>query len=135
LELFLNTGCAQCHRGAGLGGAGFQRMGVANAYANTNDLGRARITLDEGDRFKFKVPSLRNVAMTAPYFHDNGAATLASAVRQMGHLQLDRRLSPGEVEAIETFLRALSDKKLAVHRSPTPAAVQAALSGGMRRKR
>jgi len=133
LKLFLDTGCAQCHDGAGLGGGAFQRMGFVNAYANTNDGGRARITHDDADRFKFKVPSLRNVALTAPYFHDSGATTLSSAIRQMAWLQLDKKLSPVEVESIETFLHALSDKKLAVLRSPTPAGVLAAQAGRRRK--
>src|SRR6185295_3964195 len=109
LETFLNTGCQKCHDGPMLGGGGFQRMGLLNPYANANDLGRARITHDDADRFQFKVASLRNVALTGPYFHDNGAATLPSAVRQMGYLQLDRQLSRAEVASIETFLHALSD--------------------------
>jgi len=118
LETFLATGCGKCHDGPGLGGTSFQKLGVHHAYANTSDLGRARVTHEEADDYKFKVPSLRNVALTAPYFHDGQVVTLHSAVRQMAYLQLDIQLSPADVESITTFLRTLSDKGLVLH---TPA--------------
>jgi cytochrome c peroxidase len=111
LKLFLDTGCAKCHNGPGLGGNSFQKIGLKNSYANTNDIGRAKITGDESDRFKFKVPSLRNVALTAPYFHDGQIPTLAEAVKQMAHLQLDAELSRDDTDAIVAFLRSLSDRK------------------------
>ncbi|HKI70485.1 MAG TPA: cytochrome-c peroxidase, partial [Verrucomicrobiae bacterium] len=78
----------------------------------TNDVGRAKITHDPADRYKFKVPSLRNVALTAPYFHDGRVATLTDAVRQMAYLQLDIELSEAQAESIKNFLHALSDKRL-----------------------
>ena len=112
LETFLETGCGKCHDGPNLGGMSFRKMGVYHPYANTNDLGRARVTHEAGDDYKFKVPSLRNVALTAPYFHDGRAATLDSAVRQMAYLQLDLQLSPADVESITAFLQTLSDKGL-----------------------
>jgi cytochrome c peroxidase len=114
LRTFMETGCGKCHDGPGLGGTSYQKIGRYHPYANTNDLGRARITHEETDRYKFKVPSLRNVALTAPYFHDGQVATLDSAVRQMAYLQLDTRLSEADTESISTFLHALSDKGLAL---------------------
>jgi cytochrome c peroxidase len=110
LDLFLDAGCQKCHSGLGLGGNSFQKMGLMHPDANTNDLGRAKITGNDADRYKFKVPSLRNVALTPPYFHDGKVGTLPEAVRLMGRLQLDRELSAAEVESITAFLRSLSDK-------------------------
>ena len=114
LKIFLQTGCETCHNGPGLGGNSFQKIGVLHPYADTNDFGRARITNQESDRYQFKVSSLRNVALTAPYFHDGQIATLNDAVRQMAYLQLDIQLSPADTEFIAEFLRSLSDKGLAV---------------------
>lgn len=118
LATFLETGCGKCHDGPGLGGTSLQKLGVYHAYANTNDLGRARITRDESDNYIFKVPSLRNVALTAPYFHDGQVPTLDSAVRQMAYLQLDLQLSPADVASISTFLHVLSDKELVLQTPP-----------------
>jgi cytochrome c peroxidase len=117
LDVFLQTGCQKCHDGPGLGGNSFQKIGVRHPYANTNDIGRAKITDDDADRYQFKVPSLRNVALTAPYFHDGKVDTLNDAVRQMAYLQLDITLSTADAEAIENFLRALTDKRLALKRA------------------
>lgn len=89
-------------------------MGVKNSYADTNDLGRAQITGQAADRFKFKVPQLRNVALTPPYFHDGGAETLLAAIRQMAHLQLDKQLGDDEAGAIEAFFHSLSDQRRAL---------------------
>ncbi|MBC8094228.1 MAG: cytochrome-c peroxidase [Akkermansiaceae bacterium] len=124
LEVFLDLGCQQCHDGPGLGGNSFEIMGRVHSYANTNDLGRFRVTGDETDRFRFKVPSLRNVVLTAPYFHDGKAATLHAAIREMAWLQLGRELSSADVSAIETFFHALSDKTLAVQRPTVPPSIE-----------
>ena len=110
LNTFVSTGCVACHNGPLLGANSYQKMGAVNAYANTEDLGRFSVTKDEADKFKFKVPSLRNIALTAPYFHDGKAATLEEAVRQMAWLQLGRKLEPKEVDSIVVFLKTLSDK-------------------------
>jgi cytochrome c peroxidase len=114
LEIFLQTGCQKCHDGSGLGGNSFQKIGGLHPYANTNDVGRAKITGDDADRYQFKVPSLRNVALTAPYFHDGKIDSLNNAVRQMAYLQLDKTLSDADVDAIENFLRTLTDKDIVV---------------------
>jgi cytochrome c peroxidase len=114
LEMFLDFGCAKCHNGPGLGGNSFEKIGLKNPYANTNDPGRAKITGNDADRFKFKVPLLRNVALTPPYFHDGQTATLVEAIRQMTWLQLDKELTRDEAESIEAFFHSLSDQRRAL---------------------
>lgn len=113
LDTFMKVGCIQCHNGAALGGNSYQKMGKMNAYGNTSDEGRFAVTKNEADRFVFKVPSLRNIALTAPYFHDGSASTLEDAVRQMGRLQLNKDLSDDEGKSIVAFLKALTDKERA----------------------
>ena len=113
LARFIDTGCAGCHSGVGVGGASFQKFGVIEDYWKATgsepiDPGRFAVTGQEADRYVFKVPSLRNVAMTAPYFHDGSVATLPEAVRVMGRVQLGKTLSDGEVEAIVAFLASLT---------------------------
>jgi cytochrome c peroxidase len=110
LHTFITTGCVSCHNGPLLGANSYQKMGVVNPYANTEDLGRESVTKSGEDRLKFKVPSLRNIALTAPYFHDGKASTLEDAVRQMAWLQLGRKLEDSQVKSIVTFLHSLSDK-------------------------
>jgi cytochrome c peroxidase len=110
LQAFLNIGCADCHQGALLGGDRYEKMGEAKEYANTEDLGRFEVTKKDEDKFVFKVPSLRNIALTAPYFHDGKAVTLGDAVSQMADLQVGEELSDEQVTAIVAFLGALSDK-------------------------
>ncbi|MEY5010252.1 MAG: hypothetical protein RLZZ253_1391 [Verrucomicrobiota bacterium] len=110
LETFVSTGCIACHNGPLLGANSYQKMGVVNAYANGEDLGRHAVTKSEEDKLKFKVPSLRNIALTGPYFHDGKAASLEEAVRQMAWLQLGRKLEDGDVKSIVAFLNTLTDK-------------------------
>lgn len=110
LKTFMDAGCAGCHNGALLGGNSYQKMGVVQAYENTEDKGRMEVTGKESDKYVFKVPSLRNVALTAPYFHDGAVATLEEAVRRMGSLQLGRQLGDDQVADITAFLGALSNK-------------------------
>jgi cytochrome c peroxidase len=76
----------------------------------TSDVGREEVTKDESDKFKFKVPMLRNIALTGPYFHDGKVVSLEEAVRKMAWHQLDKRLSDEEVSSIVAFLNSLSDK-------------------------
>lgn len=111
LQLFMSTGCASCHGGPLLGGNKFMKVGVVNEYDNTTDKGRAEVTHARGDNFVFKVPSLRNVEATAPYFHDGRIVDLPNAVDRMAWLQLGKKLEPSERDAIVAFLRALSDQK------------------------
>jgi len=109
LDLFLNTGCTTCHNGPVLGGNTYQKMGLVNAY-ETKDLGRFEATKDEDDKLKFKVPVLRNIALTHPYFHDGSQAKLEDAVAKMGWLQLGKQLTPDEVKSLVAFLQTLTDK-------------------------
>lgn len=110
LALFMDAGCIQCHSGPLMGGNSYQKMGRNNPYSNTTDKGLFSVTGKKEDMFKFKVPSMRNVALTGPYFHDGSASTLEEAVRQMAHLQLNKELTDDETAKIAAFLNALSDK-------------------------
>lgn len=110
---FLDLGCASCHQGVGIGGNMFQRFGVMADYfygrpESSADLGRFNVTGKEEDRHVFKVPGLRNVALTAPYFHDASAQTLEEAVMVMGRYQLGRKLSNEDLQALTAFLRTLT---------------------------
>jgi cytochrome c peroxidase len=113
-ELFTGYGCSSCHQGQGVGGNMFQKLGVMADYfaARGNeteaDLGRYNITHQEADRHVFKVPSLRNVARTAPYFHDGSVARLDEAVRVMARFQLGRDLEAADVNDLAAFLESLT---------------------------
>ncbi len=108
-ELFKSSGCVACHNGPALGGTSFQKMGVVEPYQTKNtSQGLVKVTGNDADRFKFKVPTLRNVELTYPYFHDGGAATLGEAVEVMGHLQLGRTFSAEENARIAAFLNTLT---------------------------
>jgi len=110
LETFLQNGCQVCHYGSLLGGNTFQRLGAVKPYPRSSDPGRFAVTEQEGDRAFFKVPSLRNVGETGPYFHDGGVATLDGAVRDMAEYQLGRSLDAAEAARIVTFLKALTGR-------------------------
>lgn len=111
---FKNYGCISCHQGVNVGANMFQRMGVIRDYfaerghVTPADYGRFNVTNNEADRFFFKVPSLRNVAVTAPYFHDGSAPTLEDAVTIMARFQLGRSLPPEDRADIVQFLRTLT---------------------------
>ena len=106
--LFVSTGCTACHNGAGIGGGMYQKAGLVKPWPSDKDLGRFTVTKDEADKMMFKVPSLRNVEKTAPYFHDGGTATLDEAVKIMGRHQLGRELPDADVASIVTFLKTLT---------------------------
>jgi cytochrome c peroxidase len=106
LDTFISTGCIACHSGALLGGSTYQKLGAVVPY-ETKDLGRKAVTGADADLLMFKVPQLRNIAQTGPYFHDGAVATLEQAVTLMGKHQLGKDLSPDEVGSIVTFLKAL----------------------------
>lgn len=113
LRKFIATGCAGCHNGVDVGGGGFQKFGVTEDYwkethSKAIDKGRADVTKNPSDTYVFKVPSLRNVAMTPPYFHDGSVATLPDAVRVMARVQLGKTLSDDDVRAIVAFLDSLT---------------------------
>jgi cytochrome c peroxidase len=108
-QLFKSSGCVACHNGPAAGGRSFQKMGVVEPYRTSNPAeGRVAVTGRDADRFNFKVPTLRNVSLTYPYFHDGEAATLASAVDVMGRVQLGRRFSDEENARIVAFLNTLT---------------------------
>ncbi|MHB1375267.1 MAG: cytochrome-c peroxidase [Thauera sp.] len=107
--LFKESGCVACHNGPAAGGTSFQRMGVVEPYKTTSPAeGRSAVTGVDADRFNFKVPTLRNVELTYPYFHDGEAATLEQAVDTMGRLQLGRTYSEDEIGKIVAFLKTLT---------------------------
>jgi cytochrome c peroxidase len=113
LRLFLDTGCADCHSGAGLGGSSFEKFGVVEDYWEATgskdiDVGRMEVTKKESDKHVFKVPGLRNVEMTPPYFHDGSVKTLPEAVRIMARVQLGKTLSDDDTTGIVTFLKSLT---------------------------
>lgn len=108
LRTFLDVGCTECHNGPLLGANSYRKIGVRNPYP-TKDLGRYEVTKQEKDKYVFKVPSLRNIALSGPYFHDGQIGNLETAVKKMGFHQLDVQLSDEEVKKLVTFLNALSD--------------------------
>ncbi len=116
-DKFKRYGCIACHQGANVGGNMFQKFGVMGDYfaargTPTNaDLGRYLVTGQERDRHVFKVPSLRNVELTAPYFHDASAATLEQAVGVMFRYQLGRVATTSDVNAIVAFLKTLTGER------------------------
>jgi cytochrome c peroxidase len=108
LKIFLNSGCMVCHTGPLLGGSTFERVGVVEPWPNQGDTGRMMITRAAADRMMFKVPTLRNVEKTAPYFHDGSVANLDDAVRAMGKHQLGLDLTSAEVGSIVIWLKSLT---------------------------
>jgi cytochrome c peroxidase len=110
LRTFLDTGCQVCHSGALLGGNTYQKLGLAKPYPGLTDPGRFDVTKVQADFGMFKVPSLRNVAVTGPYFHDGQVATLDDAVRKMAEFQLGKKLSDDEVRQIVAFLKVLTGR-------------------------
>ncbi len=114
-EVFRQHGCQTCHVGKLLGGQSFELMGRRADYFGARgmpmtdaDNGRFNATKDERDRHKFKVPTLRNVAKTFPYLHDGSAPDLASAVRAMARYEVGNDLSESDVNAVVSFLEALT---------------------------
>ncbi len=106
---FVEVGCPTCHQGAYVGGSQFEKLGKAKPWTgNADDTGRMKVTKDEVDRLVFKVPSLRNIEKTAPYFHDGSVATLDQAIQLMGRHQLGKELSEADVTSIATFLKSLT---------------------------
>jgi cytochrome c peroxidase len=113
LQRFMSRGCIACHNGAGIGGQMFQKFGVVEEYWKATgsqeiDQGRFGLTKDPADLYVFKVPSLRNVAMTPPYFHDGSVATLEEAVQVMARVQLGSMLTDDEICEIVAFLHSLT---------------------------
>ncbi|WP_457621634.1 cytochrome-c peroxidase [Persephonella sp.] len=107
LRLFIDKGCASCHNGVAVGGGMFAKFGVVKPYA-TADLGRYKVTKKEEDKYVFKVPSLRNITQTYPYFHDGAVWDIGEAVRIMAETQLGIKLTHEEIEKIVAFLDSLT---------------------------
>jgi cytochrome c peroxidase len=107
LAAFMDAGCISCHNGPAIGGAVYQKLGLVRPF-ETADPGRFNVTGQESDRGVFKVPSLRNVAKTGPWFHDGSVESLDEAIGLMASHQLGRDLSDEEVESIQTFLESLT---------------------------
>ena len=111
LFTFIKSGCNGCHNGPLMGGRLFMKMGLVNRYPNKEDKGRAEVTGRRGHNFHFKVPTLRNVAQTAPYFHDGATDTLEKAVFDTGWHQLGIKFNDQEVLDISAFLRSLDNTR------------------------
>lgn len=110
--LFKQNGCAGCHNGPAAGGTSFQKMGLLAAYETRNPaLGREAVTGNPNDRNVFKVPTLRNVELTYPYFHDGAVDTLEEAVDIMARLQMGRELSREDNAKIVAFLKTLTGEQ------------------------
>jgi cytochrome c peroxidase len=107
-EVFTDTGCQACHMGPLVGGAMYQKLGLVKPWPNQTDTGKMEVTKQEADRMMFKVPSLRNVEHTAPYFHDGSVDSLDTAVALMAEHQLGRTLDSQQISAIVTWLKTLS---------------------------
>jgi len=108
-RLFKDSGCTACHNGPAAGGTSFRKMGLVEPYRTDNPAeGRVAVTGRDADRFNFKVPTIRNVELTYPYFHDGAAATLTEAVEVMGRVQLGRRYADDDNARIVAFLKTLT---------------------------
>ncbi|NOX07971.1 MAG: cytochrome-c peroxidase [Gammaproteobacteria bacterium] len=107
-QLFKDKGCVACHNGVGVGGGSYQKLGMVKPYPDTQTLGRYNVTKKEADKYVFKVPLLRNIELTAPYFHDARTWDLAEAVDIMAEYQLGFKLSRDENAKIVAFLKTLT---------------------------
>ncbi|TWX69647.1 cytochrome-c peroxidase [Colwellia demingiae] len=112
LLVFIEKGCVACHNGAVLGGQLFMKMGIVHPYPNKKDKGKAQVTGNPADNYFFKVPSLRNILNTAPYFHDGAAATIEQAIEDTGWHQLGIKLNKQEVNSIKVFFNTLNNQKI-----------------------
>ncbi|MEC7519180.1 MAG: cytochrome-c peroxidase [Myxococcota bacterium] len=137
LRAFMSTGCHACHSGRNLGGLNYQKLGAVHDYFERRggalteaDQGRFNVTQNEDDRHKFKVPTLRNVAITSPYFHDGHEPNLAGAVRTMAYVQLGQELTDAQVADIVAFLGALTGEIPADAYMPGAAGSEAATTPG-----
>jgi cytochrome c peroxidase len=118
-DLFKSYGCAACHNGANLGGTQFKKMGTAKNYFMEHrtvikpaDLGLFEVTKKVKDLSVFKVPSLRNIAIMGPYYHDGSVESLDGAVSLMGKYQLGITIPENDIKAIVAFLKSLTAKSL-----------------------
>jgi cytochrome c peroxidase len=108
LATFISTGCTTCHAGAYMGGNMFQKVGAVKPWPDAADPGRFKVTKNDADKMMFKVPSLRNIEKTGPYFHDGRTSTLIEAITKMSEYQVGKTLTDAEAKSIEAFLKALT---------------------------
>jgi cytochrome c peroxidase len=123
LLTFVDVGCANCHDGTNLGGTNYARFGIHEPYwkatgSQSVDEGRFEETKVENDRYVFKIPIMRNVTETGPYFHDGSVAGLGAAIRVMGRVQLGVDLDDARVADIEVFLKTLTGKPPSIFSPP-----------------
>jgi cytochrome c peroxidase len=109
--LFKELGCITCHNGVNIGGNSFQKLGLIHKFSHKRGPDRFAVTKRKEDRGVYKVPTLRNIALTAPYFHDGSAKTLEEAVETMSYYNLGFKLTKDEKEALIAFLKTLTGKK------------------------
>jgi cytochrome c peroxidase len=105
---FIESGCQMCHSGSLVGAGSFAKLGMVKDWPDKSDPGRFQVTRNDSDKLRFKVPSLRNVEKTGPYFHDGSVATLDKAVNLMAEFQLGKSLSKDEVMFISAWLKTLT---------------------------
>lgn len=117
---FVRRGCSGCHNGAYVGGQSFQKLGLAKAWPTAVDSGRIKVTHQASDLFVFKVPALRNVEKTGPYFHDGSVASLDEAIRLMGRHQLGIELTDTQVRDIRAWLGSLTGELPAAYIAEPP---------------
>jgi cytochrome c peroxidase len=107
-NLFMETGCQACHAGAYLGGNLYQKLGTVKPWPDASDPGREAVTKNEADRMLFKVPGLRNIAETKPYYHNGTVETLEDAISRMAEYQLGKTLAQKQVASMVTWMKTLS---------------------------
>jgi cytochrome c peroxidase len=108
LKKFVEVGCVTCHNGSAVGGSSFQKLGLVEDYPDQKDLGRFAVTKEDADKMKFRVPSLRNIEKTAPYFHTGKYKRVEEVIPVMAKHQLGAKVTPTEVKQISAFLRTLT---------------------------
>ncbi|BCD68768.1 cytochrome c peroxidase [Nitratiruptor sp. YY09-18] len=108
--LFKKLGCATCHNGVNIGGNSYQKIGIFYPYKGKALDDRYKITKDPKDRYVYKVPTLRNIALTAPYFHDGSVKDLRNAIKLMAIYNLGVKLNDKQVDLLESFLLTLTGK-------------------------
>ncbi|GGN03614.1 diheme cytochrome c5 peroxidase CcpA [Shewanella xiamenensis] len=111
-QLFKDKGCVSCHNGPAVGGTMFMKMGLIKPFHTNNPAeGRKGVTGKDADKFVFKVPTLRNIELTYPYFHDGSVWTLEEAVNTMADIQLGQKLTDKETKEMVAFLNSLTGEQ------------------------
>ena len=120
-RLFKRLGCITCHNGINLGGNSFQKMGLINRYTwQAGNPDRYSLTRNPSDKNVYRVPTLRNIALTAPYFHDGSAPTLEVALKKMAYHNLGFDLTTEEIKALAAFLETLTGKQPEILKETSP---------------